>query len=69
MAPRQRSPRPGREGLAVDHAVRQTQSLAHHADLVLEEELQGLYQCKLQILRQAAHVVVGLDGPLSRMSG
>ena len=28
----------------------------------LEEELQRLYQCKLQILRQAAHVVVGLDG-------
>ena len=34
--------------------------MTHHADLVLIQELQGLHQFKLQILRQTAHVVVGL---------
>ena len=49
------------EGLTVDHVVGQTQRLAYHADLVLVEQLHRLHQLKLQILGQAAYVVVGLD--------
>ena len=39
----------------------QAKGLAHHPDFVLEEELQGLHQFKLHILRQAAYVVVRFD--------
>ena len=49
------------EGLTVDHVVGQTKRLAYHADLVLVEQLHRLHQLKLQILGQAAYVVVGLD--------
>ena len=54
-----------RERLTIDHAVRQAEGLADHADLVLEEELEGLDQLELQILRQTADVVMGLDSLLS----
>ena len=49
-----------RERLAVHHVIRQAQRLADHAHLVLEQELHWLDQLELQILRQAAHVVVAL---------
>ena len=51
-----------REGLAVDHAVREAQGLADHADLVLIQELDGLHKLKVELRGQAAHVVVRLDG-------
>ena len=50
-----------RERLTEDHAVGQTQRLAHDSDLVLEQQLDGLDQLELQILGQTAHVVVRLD--------
>ena len=49
------------EGLAIDHTVGQTQLLADHAHLVLEEELERLDQLEVEILRQAADVVMRLD--------
>ena len=49
------------EWLAVDHAIRQTQSLAAGADFVFKEHLEGFHQLKAQVFRQAAHVVVGFD--------
>ena len=48
------------EGLTVDHIIRQAQGLAHYPDFVLIQELHGLHQFKIQILRQAAHVMVAL---------
>ena len=63
------------ERLTIDHAVRQTESLADYSDLVLEQQLDRLYQLELQILGQTADVVmslyavvrfedVGIDGSL-----
>jgi len=49
------------EGLTVDHAVGQTQSVADNADFVLVQQLDRLDQFKLHILRQAANIVVSLD--------
>ena len=49
------------EGLTVDHIVGQAELLAHHADLVLVQELDRLHQLKVQVLGQTADVVVGLD--------
>ena len=62
------------ERLTVDHAVRQAQGLAAGADFVLEQHLQRLDQLKLQVLGQAADVVVDLTAltvfvPDSMMSG
>ena len=54
-----------REGLTVDHAVRQAQSLADDADFVLKEQLDRLDQLELKILRQTAHIVVRLDSLLA----
>ena len=53
------------EGLTVDHCMGQAQSLADHADLVLEQQLDGFDQLEVQVLGQTAHVVVGLDGLLA----
>ena len=50
------------ERLAPHHGRRQAELLADHADLVLEERAQRLDQLELQVVRQAADVVVGLDG-------
>ena len=48
------------EGLTVDHAVGQTQSIADNAHFVLVQQLDRLYQLKLHILGQTANIVVGL---------
>ena len=53
------------EGLTVDHGMGQAQSLADYTDLVLEQQLDGLHQLKLQILGQTTHIVVGLDSLLA----
>ena len=50
------------ERLAIDHIVGQAEFLAHDADFVLEQQLDGLHKFERQVLGQAAHVVVGLDG-------
>ena len=49
------------ERLTVDHRIRQAQRRADDAHFVLEQQAQRLHQLKLQIVRQAADVVVGLD--------
>ena len=48
------------EGLAEHHAVGQAEGLAHDAHFVLVEELHGFDEFELQVVGQAAHVVVGL---------
>jgi hypothetical protein len=48
--------------VAVDHVVRQAQGHAQFAHLVLEQVAQRLQQFQAQLLGQAAHVVVALDG-------
>ena len=53
-----------REGLALDHVLGQSQLAADDAHLVLVQQLHGLHQVELQILRQAADVVVGLHAVL-----
>ena len=53
------------EGLTVDHGMGQTQSLADHTDFVLEQQLDGLNQLKLQILGQTANIMVGLNSLLA----
>ena len=50
------------ERLAVDHGIGQTERLADHAHLVLEQKAQRLDKLKLQVLRQTADIVVALDG-------
>lgn len=50
-----------RERLALDDLVRQAELLADHPDLVLEQLAQRLDELELQVLGEAAHVVVGLD--------
>ena len=47
------------EGLTVNHARRKAQLNTAGTNLILEQLLQRLYQFKLQILRQAAHIVMG----------
>ena len=54
-----------REGLTVDHPVRQAEFAADDADLVLEEDADRLDQFKVQIIRQSAGVVVRLDAALA----
>jgi hypothetical protein len=49
------------ERLAPHDLVGQAQLGAHLADLVLEEQAQGLDQVELHVLGEAAHVVVALD--------
>mmetsp|Transcript_100609 Transcript_100609/g.225510 ORF Transcript_100609/g.225510 Transcript_100609/m.225510 type:complete len:554 (+) Transcript_100609:73-1734(+) len=53
--------RPG-EGVAHHGVLVQAKLPAEGADLVLEEQAQGLEHAHLHVLRQAAHVVVRLDG-------
>ena len=60
--------RPG-EGVAPDQAVRQAQFPAHLPDFVFEELPQGLQQLQGHDLRQAADVVVGLDGGRRALEG
>ena len=50
-----------REGLTVDHAVRQAQFAADNAHFILEEDAHRLDQFKVQVRGQTAGVVVGLD--------
>ena len=50
-----------REGLSPDDLGRQPDLLAHVADLVLEEQTQGLHEVEREVLGQPAHVVVALD--------
>ncbi len=50
-----------REGLTLDDLVRQAELLSDHPDLVLEQLAQRLDQLELEVFRQAADVVVGLD--------
>lgn len=47
MAPRQRTPRPGPEGLAIYHAVGQAERFTYDADFVLEQEAKRLNELKL----------------------
>ena len=57
-----RMPRPGPgERLAPDDLGRQAELLADPADLVLEQRAQRLDQLELQVVGQAADVVVALD--------
>ena len=49
------------ERLALDDLLRQAELLADHPDLVLEQLAQRLDQLELEVLGEAAHVVVGLD--------
>ena len=53
------------EGLTVNHSVGQTKSLTNYSYLILEEKLHGLNECKLEILRKTAHVVMGLNSLLA----
>lgn len=63
MAPRQRTPRPGPgERAAGRPCCPAGPGLAAGADFVLKQHLQRLDQGKLQVLRQAADVVMRLDG-------
>jgi hypothetical protein len=48
--------------VAVDHLGRQAQGHAQLAHFVLEQLAQRLQQLQAQLLGQAAHVVVALDG-------
>ncbi|MNK45244.1 hypothetical protein D3C87_639980 [compost metagenome] len=50
------------ERMAVDHLRRQAQRHAQLADFVLEQFAQRFQQLQVQRVRQAAHVVVRLDG-------
>lgn len=50
-----------REGLALDDLVGQAELLADHPDLVLEQLAQRLDELELDVVGQAAHVVVRLD--------
>ena len=50
-----------REGLAPDEPLGQAELGADGADLVLEQHAQRLDQLELEVLGQAADVVVGLD--------
>ena len=49
------------EGLAIDHAVGQTERLADDTDFVLVQKLDRLNELKLQVLRQTADIVVRLN--------
>ena len=61
-SPMIRMPRPGPgNGLAPDDLGRQAELLADQADLVLEQRAQRLDQLELEVVGQAADVVVGLD--------
>ena len=51
-----------REGLTVDHLGGKTESAADLADFVLKQKLNGLAKLEFEIFRQAADVVVALDG-------
>lgn len=48
------------EQLALNHVLGQAEFAADNADLVLVQQLDGLAELKLQILGQAAHVMVSL---------
>ena len=52
------------EGMAVEHLGGHAQQAANRSDLVLEQAVHRLDQLELQILGQAAHVVVRLDDAL-----
>jgi len=56
-----RMPRPGQERLALHDRLRQAQLQADPADFVLEQQPQRLDQLELQVVRQAADVVMALD--------
>ena len=61
-SPMIRMPRPGPgERLAPDDLGGQAELLADQADLVLEQRAQRLDQLELEVVGQAADVVVGLD--------
>ena len=47
--------------MAADDLLGKSQGAAHLADLVLKQTPQGLHQLELEVLGQAAHVVVALD--------
>ena len=51
-----------RERMAADQAVRQAELAAERAHLVLEQLAQRLDQLQVHALRQAADIVVRLDG-------
>ena len=51
-----------REGMAVDHAVGQTQRHAQLAHFVFEQFAQGFEQLEIKRVGQATHVMVRLDG-------
>src|SRR3954471_13384408 len=62
LAPDDADREPGtRERLAPDQALGQAELCADGADLVLEERAQRLDELELQVVRQAADVVVRLD--------
>jgi hypothetical protein len=55
-------PPPTWEGVPLDELLGHLQQPAYLAHLVLEQLPEWLHQLELQVLGQAAHVVVGLDG-------
>ena len=62
-SPRMRTPRPGAgKRMAVHHVARQAERHAQFAHFVLEQFAQRLEQLQVQRFRQAADVVVRLDG-------
>ena len=67
MSPGMRIARPGPgERVAADEALGQAQLAAQAADLVLEQFAQRLDQLQVHALRQAADIVVRLDGHAGR---
>jgi hypothetical protein len=48
--------------VSLDELLRHPQQPSYLAHLVLEQLPEGLHQLELQVLGQAAHIVVGLDG-------
>src|SRR5690554_1417643 len=50
-----------REGVAINHVIRQTQFESNAAHFVFKQFAQRLYQLQFHGFRQSTHVVVGLD--------
>ena len=58
-----------REGLTVDYIFRKSQFTAQFSDFVLEEFTKRFDKGEFHILRESAHVVMGLDGGSGRCAG
>src|SRR5262249_33258677 len=63
-----REPRTGK-GMPIEQLVGQTELASKRAHLILEQLAQRLHQLELHHLRQAAHVVMALDGGARALEG